>query len=402
MPSNEEMLKKVITAADALATSGALNSVQASKFIDYVFEETVFKGNARTVKFRPETLDIDKIGVGRRVMYPFSEGVEPAGRVGVSHSKVSLTPVANVVPFEISDDYVQYNIEGDDVEDHVIRMMAKQVANNVESLQIEGDALGVADLQDNVLPWGGSTTQYVKDAMLSEFDGWLRLADGGHVVDAAGNNIGASLFAQTERAMPTKFRRNRRDLRWFCSSNLASLWREKVSTRATQAGDVALGSADSVSPFGIPMVEAPLFPFEPVIVEHVVLTGTDTIDLRYSPLLDGSETVLDSTLNSTPATPYVEGSGNDYVMDYINGTITRDATSSIGAGATVKITYTARPQLLLSHWMNFIVGIGLDISIEKDRSIYRKMNLYAIHLKVAAQLEETDAMAKLVNIGLGI
>jgi len=400
MPSNEELMEKAVIATDAIASAGKLNPVQASKFIDYVFEETVFKGNARTVKFRPETLDIDKIGVGQRVMYPASEGIEPAGRTGVSHSKVSLSPVKNVVPFEITDDYVQYNIEGDDVEDHIIRMMARQTANNVEELQIHGDALGEAGIENDVLPWGGSTTQYIKDPMLAEFNGWLRLADSGHVVDAEGNNIGATQFGQLIRALPTKFRRNRRELRFFASPDLAQLWREKVSTRATQAGDVALGSADMVSPFGIPLVEVPLMAYEPVVVEHVALTGTDLISLRYAPLLSGSETVFDSTLADTPTTPYVEGT--DYHMDYANGTIQREATGSIGAGDTVKVTYTARPQMMLSHWQNFIIGIGMDISIEKDRSIYRQVNQYAIHLKVACQFEETDAVSKLKNLGLGI
>ena len=77
--SNEDLVQKaVITAADALASSGKLNAAQSDKFIDYVIDETALKDNARIVRFRNETLDIDKIGVGRRVtVHPEAERAAP-------------------------------------------------------------------------------------------------------------------------------------------------------------------------------------------------------------------------------------------------------------------------------------------------------------------------------------
>ena len=64
--TNEELLQKAITAAEALATHGKLQPAQADKFLDYVINESVMKNNVRVVRFRNEKLEIDKIGINKR------------------------------------------------------------------------------------------------------------------------------------------------------------------------------------------------------------------------------------------------------------------------------------------------------------------------------------------------
>jgi len=71
--SNQELVKKTISAMDALATNGKLNDAQAMRFIDYVIDETSLKGNVRIVRFRNENMDINKVGIGTRVAVPKNE-----------------------------------------------------------------------------------------------------------------------------------------------------------------------------------------------------------------------------------------------------------------------------------------------------------------------------------------
>jgi hypothetical protein len=111
--------------------------------------------------------------------------------------------------------------------------------------------------------------------------------------------------------------------------------------------------------------------------------------------------VLPTSLSQTPTTPFV-GGGTDYTLDATAGTIARVGGGAIGDGDTVKVTYDANPQILLTHQMNFIVGIGRDIRIEKDRDIYKGVNQYAITAKVAVQFEEVDAIVKGSNIGQSV
>lgn len=396
--SNEELVQKAVITADALASSGKLNAAQSDTFIDYVIDETVLKDNARIVRFRNETLDIDKIGIGSRVAVPKSEASDPGVRRGVTTSKITLQPHEICVPFEIGDTFKEVNLEGDNIEETIIRLMATQLANDLEELYVLGNKLGHAVIEGDIVD-GGSSTQYVKDSYLALVDGWQLLAEGANIVDAAGTNIGLSLFSKALRALPTKFRRNKASLRWFMSPDLWQLYLEKLSTRATALGDSAAGGG-SHGPFGIPAVPVPLWDLQPKVVEHVQLNGTTAVSLKNAPV--SSVVVTPNDLAAVPTTPYVEGAGNDYVLDATAGTVARDAAGTIGDGDTVKVTYNANPQLLLTHQNNFVVGIGRDIRIEKDRDIYKGVNQYAITAKVDVQFEELSAMTKVRNIGTGV
>lgn len=396
--SNEELVSKAAIVADDLASAGKLNPAQSDRFIDFVIDETVLKDNARIVRFRNESLEIDKIGVGRRAAVPKSEAVDPGIRRGISTSKITLTPSEIMVPFEIGDNFRELNIEGDSIEDTIVRLMATRLANDLEELYINGNKLGPAVLESDYLD-NGDSTKYRVDSYLKLQDGWSLLADGANVKDAEGRNIGLSVFSDSVLAMPTKFRRNRNNLRWYLSPDLWQIYMEKLSTRATALGDdAAKGGGGMPGPFGITAVPVPLWEFKPPITEHIVLSGTTAVALKNGPV--ESVVVTPSTLDATPVTPYV--SATDYTLDATNGTVARIGGGAIGDGDTVKVTYRAYPQLMLTHMNNFIVGIGRDIRIEKDRDIYKGVNQYAITAKVAVQFEELTAIVKTKNIGINV
>jgi hypothetical protein len=395
--SNEELVQKAVITADALASSGKLNTAQSNRFIDYVIDETALKDNARIIRFRNEDLDIDKIGVGTRLAVPKSEARDPGIRRGVSTSKITLTPKEIMVPFEIGDTFREINIEGDSIENHIISMMARQAANDIEELYINGNTLGPAEIEGNIVP-GGSDTQYVKDSYLALFDGWLKLLDSANIVDAEGANIGLSVLGKTFRAMPTKFRRILKDMRYYMAPDLEQIYYEKLSTRATSLGDSVAGGMGH-RPFGIPIVGVPLLDFLPSITEHITLgdNAAGAVALANAPVQNVIVTPI--TLDDTPTTPYVEDTA--YTVDEANGTITPADGGGIES-TTVKVTYDANPQILLTHMNNFIVGIGRDVRIEKDRDIFKGVNQYAITLKVAVQIEELTAAVKTRNVGQGV
>lgn len=396
--SNEELVQKAVIATDALASSGKLNPAQADKFIDYVIDVTGLKNNARVVRFRNEDLNIDKIGVGKRVAMDAAEIVAPSARRGVTTSKVTLTPKEIIVPFEIGDSFREINLEGEGVEDHIVKMMATQLANDLETLYVEGDTLGRAALEGDIVD-GGSSSLFIKDSYLALGDGWLKLSRSGNVVDLAGANVGAHAFSQMLNALPAKFKRNRASLRFMTSIDLEQNYREKVSTRATAAGDAALNATAPLTPFGVPLMPFPLFPYKPRVVEHKVLVDASTAAaLLHAPVLN--VVVSLSTLGSTPAAALIEDT--DYTVDYAAGTVTKKGGGAISDGQTVKVTYDANPQVVLTHQDNMIIGIGRDIRIEKDRDIFKRVNQYAITLKVAVTFEEATAIVLGKNFGTGV
>lgn len=394
--TNETLVQKAIITADTIAAQGRLNAQQSEKFIDYVVDMSGLKNNARVVRVTTDW-EIDKIGIGRRVAMPAIEAVNPSGRRGVTTSKVTITPKTIIVPVEIGDGFRQENIEGESIDDTVIRLFARQLANDMEELFLNGDVLGPAVLEGDIKD-GGSTTQYIKDSYLALFNGWLRLARGANVYSAAGVGIGPSVFSGMKKLMPDKFLRNMDDLRYITSTDLEQNYREKVSTRATAAGDNALHSRNALTPFGIPLTPFPLFPFNPVVVEHVTLpAAATTVTLSYAPIVSGSEIVTLQTLDQVPTTPYIKDT--DYEINYTTGAINAKAAGALEAGANVKVTYKTAPQCLLTHYMNFIVGISKEVSIEKDRDIYKRVNQYAITAKIGCNFEELTALVLAKNIG---
>jgi hypothetical protein len=398
--TNEELVLKAITAADDLVAGGKLNDVQSSMFIDFVIDVTELRGSVRTARFRNENLNIDKIGVGQRVTVPKEEARDPGVRFGITTSKVVLTPVELMTPFEISDNFGEHSIEGENVEDTVVRIMATQAANDYEELMINGDVLGPAQIEADLLSEGGSATHVVKDTFLAKFNGWLRLLDSGNVFDALGANISTKVFSGMIKGMPVKFRRTRRNLRFLMALDLEQNWREKVSSRATAQGDRALTSTDQIPIFGVPMVPVPLLEAEPRVVEHLTLAAhPSTTALRYDNLGTGTPIVSTQTLGKTPEVPYV--AATDYTVDKVAGTITTVVAGAFDPGPSdVKVTYFTSAQVMLADMNNLIMGIGRDVRIEQDRDIFKSVNQFAITTKIAVQVEEITATVKGINIGL--
>jgi len=388
--------KGVITTTD-LGTGGALNDKQADRFIDFVIDETNLKQMGRVERFRNENMKVDKIGVHSRVTVPAEEARDPSVRRGVTTSQVTLTPTELMTPFELSTNFLENNIEGEAAEDTVVRLMATQMGNDVEGLYIEGDTVGRAALESDIYE-GGSSTQYIKDSLMAKFDGFLRQADSAAQVDIGGSPISPSVFSQMLQSMPNKFRRNRKDLVFLVPDDLEQQYRERVSTRATGAGDSALNGQANLTPFGVEMTPVSLLPFNPTVVEHITFTGSgSTVSLRYDNLVAASMIVTPTTLAATPSTPHVLTT--DYTVDYTAGTITHaGGGSAIGATATVKVTYQSGPQIILTPRSNIIFAIGRDITIERDRDIFARMNQWAITTKVDVVFEEVTAVVKGYNI----
>ncbi len=397
--SNKELVEKAAITTAEIATAGKLNDAQADKFIDFVIDVTGLQGRVRVVRFRNDKMDIDKIGVGRRVAVPKREAIDPAVRRKINTSKVTLQPEEVMVPWELSDEFVTENIEGEEVEDTIMRLMATQFSNDLEELYIQGDKTGPARFESELLD-GGSPTEAVMDTYLALQDGWLKLAGTSHIVDNNGVNVGTQVFSDMIVEMPSKFKRNKRNLKFFASDTTEQLYRNALASRATALGDTASTSDMNLKPFGIELVPLALLPQTPLVTQHKTLAGLGAHALAHKNIVSGSEIVVLQSMNTnpkSPVTPFVKDT--DYTIDYAAGTIARLA-ASIADGADVKITYQSESQMFLTEYRNLILGIGRDIRMERDRNIFGGVTEFALTARVAVQIEETDAVVLGINIGL--
>lgn len=253
---SNELLQKVIDTTEVGAGGGGLlKPEQSNRFIDYMFDATILTRVARTIRMRSDTTEIDKVGVGEKLMVLATEGAS-TGQTdrGATFTKVSLTTKKLRLDWELSSESLEDNIEGADLEDHIARLMATQAGNDVEDLAINGD------------------TALSSDNLYKAFNGFRKLAlNGGQVVDAGGATISKATFNSALKAMPRKYKQRRNQLRFFTGSNLVQDYLYNLTTVGSTPEDIASsilrgnpaapeGNPGGVIPFafGIPVVEVPL------------------------------------------------------------------------------------------------------------------------------------------------
>jgi len=235
---------------------GLLNPEQSARFLDYMFDATVVGKLARTVRMRADTTEIDRIGVGEKLMKLASEAENTGTNAAVQFSKISLTTKKLRLDWELSTESLEDNIEGADLEDHIARLMATQAGNDLEDVVLNGD------------------TSLSSDNLYKAFDGIVKIAKAnGHVVDADGANISREVFNNALKALPRKYKQRRPDLRFLSGSNLIQdyLYSTSQNIQNVNPQDIAAsiirgdtaglgGPAGFTAPFafGIPIVEVPL------------------------------------------------------------------------------------------------------------------------------------------------
>ena len=265
--ANEDLLQKaneVTTSVVGNASGGILKPAQANRFLDFVVDQSVLMQQSRVVRMRSDSMEIDKVSVGTRLLAKATEATDTGANAAVTFSKVALTTVKLRLDWEISTESLEDNIEGDSLEDHIAQVLARQTSNEMDDLLINGDTTSA-------------------NALLKSLDGFVKLAKAsGTVVDEAGDNVSRSVYDRILRNIPNKYLQRRNELRLFTGPGVVqdTIWSLQNPNSATSAtagapspgstmGDRLLDGAaganggpgsTGLSPFGIPLIEVPLFP----------------------------------------------------------------------------------------------------------------------------------------------
>lgn len=252
---SNQLLEKVIRTTEiGSASGGLLNTDQSNRFIDYMFDATVLGKECRVERMRANERDFDKIGVGQRIVRGATEAVDTGQNAGVTFSKVTITTKKLRLDWELSTESLEDNIEGRDLEDHIARLMATQMGNDLEDLAINGNTAS-------------------SDPLLKVFDGWYKLAlAGAHVVDGGGTVLNRLHFNQALKAMPRNYMQRRNQLSFYSGSNAMQDYMYSLTDLSTTPENIAEtiirngpvrteGSAGWIMAyaFGIPVKEVPLF-----------------------------------------------------------------------------------------------------------------------------------------------
>ena len=241
--SNRTILEKADFALSHLVTHGGLlHPLQAKKFMRLTTVESVLLGQ---VTYRPMNRareDIDQIAFGSRVLRAAQELTElpQADRVVPDISKVELDAQEFIGEVNLSDRVLEENIEQGDLRQTIMQLLGPAVGRDLEEVAIKGDTTSA-------------------DPFLAQLDGLLVQAQS-NVVDAAGGPVNDDLFHDMMRALPSRYRKNKRQLRFYTSSDAEANLRRFRSQRETALGDKYLETDTPILAAGAPVVQVPLFP----------------------------------------------------------------------------------------------------------------------------------------------
>jgi HK97 family phage major capsid protein len=253
---------------------GVLNPTQSTQFIDYIFDEMVLAQDGRRVTMRGNTMELDKVRVGSRLVAKATQAEDTGANSAPAFTKIELTTTKFRLDYEISTESLEDNIEGQNLEDHVVRLMATQFGNDLEDIAINGRPATSGDGTYN-----NTLAGFVRQVLDTSFAGAHEAAAASATLtgiwdDDDNSKLTLEALEAIYNALPRKFKARRQDLKFYMNSkHLQEILEDLRQIGAggvpeAVAGRVIDGQLPRVggpagaqfTVFGLPLLEVPLYP----------------------------------------------------------------------------------------------------------------------------------------------
>lgn len=249
---NKEIIKKADIALSDLATAGKLNVEQTNRFVRQLIDSPTILRDVRTVGMKSPEMAINKIGFGSRTLRPAVSGtaLSSGDRVKPDLSKVLLTTKEVIAEVRIPYDVMEDNIEQASVagapdqgagglHQTIVDLLAQRAALDLEELALLGDTAS-------------------GDPYLAMLDGWLKKTTS-NVVNA-GAIFSKDLIKQALKTMPTRFLRDRAQMKHYVSVDNETEIRDQYGGRQTALGDQHVQGNLPITVFGSTVQGAAMMP----------------------------------------------------------------------------------------------------------------------------------------------
>jgi len=185
---------------------GILAPEQAQRFIDYVWDATVLAKDGRRVTMRANTMEIEKVNVGERVIRAAAQGSPNYTNTGARFTKVELTTKKIRLDWEVATEALEDNIEGGALEDRLVRLMTNAFGNDIEDLAINGD---------------GATGDFlsIMSGFVKQTRGTVGNAAHEYAATVANNEFTTSVMQGLLLAMPRKYRALKSNLKFYAGTD---------------------------------------------------------------------------------------------------------------------------------------------------------------------------------------
>lgn len=320
MDQNRELLQKMLTSGDFF-TAGALKPEQADRFIGYVRGSATLLRAVRFVQMERLQKEIDKMWLGEPITEGAAEATGPGSDGEAAFTRVTLTAEKVRSRFPYSVETLVANIEQAQFEQTIIQRLAQRFGVDMENMALNGNSAIT-----------GATKE---EKLLKIMDGWKKLSESGHVVDAAGATIRKELFAEALYTLPDDYRGDP-DLRFFLAPVIGLNWMSTLSDRGDAIGVDAL-RGEAVRPYGVPLFEVPKIPTTLPVTVSGVATPAQIVGKRFGPFVirSGVNDTFVLNFNGSGAGPisivFPQGTYEDVLLvKMLNDAITASGITGLG------------------------------------------------------------------------
>jgi hypothetical protein len=243
--------------SDALPNS-IMNRQQADRFIDMLVDTSTVLKQIRVRKVSAPKGSVNRLDMGVIA----TEGASTTSSntlSGPQESVIEYDTEKYRSAFDLPTDFLEDNIERDAARDTIMGMFAKRMAIDSELAAIESD---------DDLPTGDGQTR--ENNLLGVNNGWRKIlylnTPQNQIIDAAGAGPSKALYWSMKRKIPARYRVAKPNYVWLVPSGVYDRWVLEWTGRVTPngpgstGGDGVLASGFAPGPFGIPMLEVPLWP----------------------------------------------------------------------------------------------------------------------------------------------
>lgn len=318
--------------------TGGLTYEQADRFLDYMWDASVLGGLITKKRMNAVEEEWDVIAIGAKLVRLATEAVDDGVNAIPSFTKLSITTKKLRLDWELSRESLEDNIEGEDLEDHLVRMMATQYGNDVEDLIINGD------------------TSLTGDPLYKAFDGFRKRAvAGGHVVDALGGAFDRTVLFKAQQAMPRKYMAARPNFKYLTGSGAIADY--LFSLQQTADGFI---SPESLAAAG-----------------------------------------LNQAVRTQGPAGYLTGNGFGIPIQeipYFKENRVGTYADTDGAGTASSPTDARHTDVWLTDPKNLIWGIKRDIEVHREYKPKKDTIEYTVYSRQGVQIQNVDALVVVRNV----
>jgi len=389
-----EINKKIEKAFDSWTWASDLvhlNTKQADKFIDYIKDESVVLWNSRIARMQLPIENIAKINIWDEIFHPAVHWValDASKRVEATGSKIQLIAQEVLAEVMVFDDELQDNIEGAAFTNHLLQMIWKKSANQLEQVSLY--AKPVATITDAVNLYWMFTW-----AVTRAENGWV-------VVDASDTGlfsdrfIERAKFTKLYKSFPTKFRAELDGL--YVPNDIQMDYEDLYNTATT----TDKGAENRNRYAGVAFTLAPLMRTERPVVDGAWASTT----------MDDTASAWDTVIPVTATTGLVvwewisitnaDAWMTEYwtitaVSAWVSVTIDTALLYDQASWSAVQEVTFDWADILWTPKKNIIWGVYKDITIERERKAQLRWTLFVMSARMDFQVENVDALWLITNL----